>query len=54
MPSELAQQQAHDIPQLSLAIPPFAGPAGSTQMGPIILCEIHKSMVHTRRAPTQP
>ena len=55
MPSELAQQQAHEIPQLSLMIPLLSGITGNTWMGPIILWEIRRSMAHTTtRSPTQP
>ena len=54
MPSELAQQEAHEIPQLSVMLPPLAGTTRNAQMGPIILWEMCKSMVHTtRRTPQQ-
>ena len=54
MPSELAQQQTHEIAQHSFKIPPCAGTMHSAWMGPIILWQVCKSKVHTtRRPPTQ-
>ena len=54
MSSELAQQQSHEIPQLSLTLSPLSGTTGCDGMGPTILWEICQSMVHTtRRTPQQ-